>query len=125
MGRAGGSALKVMVKSVDRLIRETARFAQKAGKDIIEIDVRDRYEDYRSEYGEDKALTALQNTLTSFKKLAKEEETRLFNLVKAECLKRFGVAPSNKRTLKAELRENPGLYRSVPAVRDYVKRFYC
>jgi|GEM_PF-3104122 len=112
-----------MAKSVDRLIREVACYAQKAGKNIVEADVRDRYEDYIRRYGEEKALTALQNTLKYFKDLAKREETRLFCLIKAECLQRFGATPANRRTLKEKLRECPDLYDSVQAVQEYKKRF--
>ncbi|AEG15160.1 hypothetical protein Desku_1580 [Desulfofundulus kuznetsovii DSM 6115] len=112
-----------MTKSINRLISETARYAQKAGKDITEADVRDRFQDYIRRHGEEKALIALRNTLESFREQARVEETRLFCLVRAECLRKFGVAPANRRTFKAELRENPGLYESVPSVKEYMKRF--
>ncbi|MBE3573717.1 MAG: hypothetical protein IMW95_12365 [Moorella humiferrea] len=102
---------------------ETARYARQAGKDITETDVRDRYEDYVRRYGLDKALVALQNTLKAFKEQARKEEARLFCLVKADCLQRFGVAPANRRTLGAELQENPDRYGSVPSVQEYRRRF--
>lgn len=112
-----------MVKPVNGLIKRTALYAYRAGSGISESDVRDRYEEYLERHGKEKALIALKNTLEAFKEQAKKEETRLFCLVKAECLRRFGVAPANRRTFKAELRENPGLYESVPVVREYRKRF--
>ena len=112
-----------MAKPVVRLISETARYARRAGKDITETDVRGRYEDYVRRHGEEKALVALQNTLKAFKEQARVEEARLFCLVKYECLTKFGVAPANRHTLKAELRENPGLYESVPSVQEYRRRF--
>ncbi|WP_156896627.1 hypothetical protein [Desulfovirgula thermocuniculi] len=112
-----------MTKPVNRLISETARYARRAGKDITEADVRDRCENYVRRYGEEKALIALRNTLESFKERARLEETRLFWLIRAECLQKFGVALANRRTFKAELRENPGLYESVPSVQEYQRRF--
>lgn len=49
-----------MVKSVNQLISETVRYAQMAGKDIAETDVRDRYEEYRQRHGQEKADIALK-----------------------------------------------------------------
>jgi hypothetical protein len=112
-----------VAKPVNRLISETAWYARRAGKDITEADVRDRYEDYVRRHGEEKALVALRNTLESFREQARVEEARLFCLVRAECLRKFGVAPANRRTFKAELRDNPGLYESVPSVQEYRRRF--
>jgi hypothetical protein len=111
-----------MAKSLTQLINETAQYARMAGKDIAETDVRDRYEDYVRRHGEEKALIALRNTLESFREQARKEETRLFCLVKAECLQKFGVAQANRRTFKAEIRENPYIY-NTPAAQEYKRRF--
>lgn len=112
-----------MVKkmTISQMIKKTSYYAQKAGKNITEEDVRQKYEEYIKWQGEENANIALENTLKSFKEMAKMEEVRLFCLAKAECIHRFGVAPANRSTLKAAIRE--GRYISIPAVQEYKNRF--
>ena len=107
--------------SITQMIKKTSYYAQKAGKDITEEDVRKKYEEYIEWQGEENAKIALKNTLESFKEMAKMEETRLFCLAKAECIHRLGVAPANRSALKAAIRE--GQYISLPAVQEYRNRF--
>ncbi|MCL6557268.1 MAG: hypothetical protein K6U74_00425 [Firmicutes bacterium] len=104
------------------MINETARYARRAGLGITEADVRDRFQDYIRRHGEEKALIALRNTLESLKEQTRRVETRLFCLVKAECFQKFGFAPANRRTFRAEIRENPRMY-DTPAAQEYKRRF--
>ncbi|SHF26371.1 hypothetical protein SAMN02745133_02207 [Desulforamulus putei DSM 12395] len=108
--------------SIRKLIVKTLHYAMQAGKDLTEQDIMERYNEYVERYGIENANIALQNTLADFKKLAKREEQRLFCLVKAECLRKFGVAPANRRTFWAEIRENP-LRFDTPAAREYREKF--
>ncbi|MEW5899055.1 MAG: hypothetical protein AB1652_07785 [Bacillota bacterium] len=104
------------------MIQQSARYAQMAGQNITETDIRERYAEYMQRHGQEKAVVALKNTLTSFKECARREEDRLFSLLRAECLQKFGFAPANRRTFKAEIRENPNRF-NTPAAQEYKRRF--
>lgn len=110
------------MNQTEKMIRQSAKYAQMAGQDITEADIRARYEEYMQRHGQEKAVVALKNTLTSFKKCARREEDRLFSLLRAECLQKFGFAPANRRTFKAEIRENPNRF-NTPAAQEYKRRF--
>jgi len=84
--------------------------------------VRERYEEYIQRCGEEKADLALKNSLEDFKRLARREQQRLFNLLRAECLAKYGFAPANRRTFWAEIAENPYMY-DTPAAQEYRRRF--
>lgn len=105
-----------------KIIQQSARYAQRAGEKITEADVADRYEEYGKRYDQEDADIALKNTLAAFKKQAKREQDRLFSLLRAECLQKFGFAPANRRTFKTEVLENPYMY-DTPAAQEYKRRF--
>lgn len=110
------------MNQTERMIRQSAEYARKAGLVITEADVKARYEEYMQRHGQEKANVVLKNILANFKKSAKREESRLLSLLRVECLEKFGFAPANKRTSLAEIRENPNKF-NTPAAQEYRRRF--
>ena len=110
------------MNQTEKVIRQAAEYARKAGKDITEADIKEKYEEYAQRYGQERADIALKNTLANFKERARLEETRLFSRLRAECLDKYGFAPANRRTFLAEIRENHSMY-DTPAAQEYRRRF--
>lgn len=88
------------MKKIDAIV--TAGIA--AGKNITQEETIEKYLNAIKQYGEEKAIIALDNTLKRFKEEAKEREKRNWSLVRRELLNKGNAVPTSTKNLKDEIK---------------------
>jgi hypothetical protein len=111
-------------KKVEKLMNDLVYNADKSGfKDVTIKDTQKRYNDVFKSHGQEKALSALNNTLKSFKDKVKVIENKSLESAKKDIFKKVGSIPTALRDIKKSILNGEYDSLDLQSVEDVKKAF--